>query len=177
MATSGTTISSIASALLLQRALHRFELLIHLVAVGERSEFVVEAALAQHLALVFGHAQRIGAALGHVDAALEQVEAAECLADLVAIVHGAQIGDNSLIGMGAILMNGCVIGKDCIIGAGALVTQNMQIPDGSLVIGSPAKVVRQVTEEERRHFRQNAESYITEAKEYRENPPQLYRMK
>lgn len=94
-----------------------------------------------------------------------------------AIVHGAQIGDNSLIGMGAILMNGCVIGKDCIIGAGALVTQNMQIPDGSLVIGSPAKVVRQVTEEERRHFRQNAESYITEAKEYRENPPQLYRMK
>ena len=52
-----------------------------------------------------------------------------------AIIHGCKIGDNTMIGMGAILMNGCKIGKNCIIGAGALVTQNVEIPDNSLVIG------------------------------------------
>ena len=66
-----------------------------------------------------------------------------------AVVHGCMIGDNSLIGMGAIVLNGAVIGKDCIIGAGALVTQNTHIPDGSLAFGNPAKVIRQVTEEEK----------------------------
>ena len=56
-----------------------------------------------------------------------------------AIVHGCKIGDNTMIGMGAILMNGCKIGKNCIIGAGALVTQNVEIPDNSLVVGNPGK--------------------------------------
>ncbi len=81
-----------------------------------------------------------------------------------AIVHGAVIGDESLIGMGAILMNGCEIGRQCVIGAGALVTQNTKIPDGSLVVGSPAKVVRQLTEEEKAHFRENALSYVEEGR-------------
>ena len=91
-----------------------------------------------------------------------------------AIVHGAQIGDYSLIGMGAILMNGCVIGQNCIIAAGALVTQNMQIPDNTMVMGTPAKVVRNVTEQELLHFKENAESYISEARKYRRNPPKIY---
>jgi len=81
-----------------------------------------------------------------------------------AIVHGCQIGDNSLIGMGAILMNGAVIGKNCVIGAGALVTQGMQIPDNSLVIGNPGKVKRQVTEEEIQANRKNAVLYAEELK-------------
>ena len=65
-----------------------------------------------------------------------------------AILHGCTIGDNTLIGMGSIILNDAVIGKDCIIGAGTLVTQKKNIPDGSLVYGNPAKVVRALTEEE-----------------------------
>jgi len=77
-----------------------------------------------------------------------------------AIIHGCTIGDNSLIGMGAIILNGANIGKNCIIGAGALVTGNTQIPDNSLVIGSPAKVKREVTEDEIRGNLHNAEEYV-----------------
>lgn len=65
-----------------------------------------------------------------------------------AIVHGATVGDGSLIGMGAILLDGAVIGKNCIIGAGALVAGNKVIPDGSLVVGVPGKIVRETTPEE-----------------------------
>ena len=83
-----------------------------------------------------------------------------------AIVHGCKIGDNTMIGMGAILMNGCKIGKNCIIGAGALVTQNMQIPEGSLVYGSPAKIIRSVTETEITSNLENAAHYVREGQEY-----------
>jgi carbonic anhydrase/acetyltransferase-like protein (isoleucine patch superfamily) len=63
-----------------------------------------------------------------------------------AIVHGCTIGDNSLIGMGATILNGAVIGKNCLIGAGALVTEGKVIPDGALVMGMPAKVIRTLDE-------------------------------
>ena len=79
-----------------------------------------------------------------------------------AIVHGCTIDDNALIGMGAIILNGAKIGKNCIIAAGALIPQNKVIPDNSLVMGSPGKVIRQVTEEEIRKNTQNAEEYIKE---------------
>ena len=85
-----------------------------------------------------------------------------------AVIHGCTIGDNTLIGMGAVILNGARIGKNCIIGAGALVTQNTVIPDGFLAVGSPAKVKRQVTPEEIEANRENALLYIREAKEYRE---------
>lgn len=85
-----------------------------------------------------------------------------------AIAHGCTVGDNSLIGMGAIILNGAVIGKNCIVGAGALVTQNTVIPDGSLVLGSPARVVRTVREEELEANRRNADHYVTESREYQE---------
>ncbi len=65
-----------------------------------------------------------------------------------AIVHGAEIGENTLIGMGAIIMNGAVIGKNCIIGAGAIVTEGTVIPDGSVAMGTPAKIKRQITDSE-----------------------------
>lgn len=84
-----------------------------------------------------------------------------------AIVHGCKIGDNTLIGMGAIVLNGAVIGKNCIIGAGALVTQNTVIPDNSLVLGSPAKVKRSVTAEEAAANIINAGHYVEEGKEYK----------
>ena len=76
-----------------------------------------------------------------------------------AIIHGALIGDNSLIGMGAIILDGAIIGKNCLIGAGALVTPRTEIPDGSLVLGSPAKVVRQLREDEKNGIISNSMDY------------------
>lgn len=84
-----------------------------------------------------------------------------------AILHGCKIGDNSLIGMGAIVLNGAVIGKNCIIGAGALITQNTIIPDGSLVIGNPGKVSRMLTEKEILQNKENALHYVNEAQNYK----------
>lgn len=66
-----------------------------------------------------------------------------------AVLHGCMIGDRTLIGMGAVVLDGARIGKDCIIGAGSLVTKNTVIPDGSLVMGSPAKIKRNLTWEEK----------------------------
>ncbi len=77
-----------------------------------------------------------------------------------AILHSCTIGDNSLIGMGAIVLDGAKIGKNCIVGAGALVTGGTEIPDGSLVIGSPGKVRRETTDAEIKANRKNAEEYI-----------------
>ena len=84
-----------------------------------------------------------------------------------AIVHGCTIGDNTLVGMGAVVMNDAVIGKNCIIGAGALVTENTVIPDNSLVIGMPAKVRREVSAEEAERNRLNAEHYVEISREYK----------
>ena len=91
-----------------------------------------------------------------------------CTIGHAAILHGCTIGDNTLIGMGAIVLNGAKIGRDCIIGAGALVPQGMEIPDGSLAFGSPAKVRRALTAEEIESNRAAAAFYCREAEEYAE---------
>ncbi len=80
-----------------------------------------------------------------------------------AILHGCTIGDETLIGMGAIVLNGAQIGKSCLIGAGALVTQNAVIPDGCMAVGSPARVKRPLTPEEMDGLRQSAADYRQEA--------------
>lgn len=85
-----------------------------------------------------------------------------------AIVHGCSVGDETLVGMGSIILNGAVIGRHCIIGAGALVTQNTLIPDNSLVIGSPARIVRQVTSQEIEDILLNATMYQEEAAQAKE---------
>lgn len=90
----------------------------------------------------------------------------DCTVGHGAILHGCTIGDNSLIGMGSIIMNGAVIGKNSVVGAGALVTQNKVFPEGSLILGSPAKAVRKVTQEEIEGNRQSALEYAQEAAEY-----------
>lgn len=77
-----------------------------------------------------------------------------------AIVHGCTVGDDTIVGMGAILLNCAKVGKNCLIGAGALVTEGMEIPDGSLAFGSPAKVRRMLTEEEIKKNRENAAHYV-----------------
>lgn len=82
-----------------------------------------------------------------------------------AILHGCTVGDNCLIGMGAILLNGSVIGEGSIVAAGSLVTEGAVIPPGSMVMGSPAKVVRPVRPEELAHNLANAEEYARFADE------------
>lgn len=85
------------------------------------------------------------------------------------IIHGCMIGDDCLIGMGAIIMNGAKIGKNCIVGAGALVTERKEFPDGSVIIGSPAKIKSEVDEAGLKLIRESAEDYIRGAKLYSEN--------
>ena len=82
------------------------------------------------------------------------------------MLHGCTIGDNSLIGIGAVILNNAKIGKNCIIGAKALITENKEIPDNSLVIGSPGKVVREVTEEEKKAIFENTKHYQDNWKKY-----------
>lgn len=84
-----------------------------------------------------------------------------------AIVHACTVGDNCLIGMGSIIMNDAVIGDNCIIGAGALITKKTVIPAGSLVFGSPARVIRSLTEEEIAGIAKNAEVYLELADRWR----------
>ncbi len=84
-----------------------------------------------------------------------------------AIVHGCSVGDNTVIGMGAIVLNGAKIGKNCMVGAGALVTGKTDAPDGSLLVGNPAKVARPLTETEIAGLRENAEHYVELKEEYR----------
>ncbi|MBR2802880.1 MAG: gamma carbonic anhydrase family protein [Erysipelotrichaceae bacterium] len=83
------------------------------------------------------------------------------------IIHGCSIGDNSLIGMGSIIMNRAVIGKNVILGAGSLVTGGTEIPDGSLAFGSPAKVIRPLTEEEIAGNTLSAQRYVQHKEEHR----------
>ncbi len=83
-----------------------------------------------------------------------------------AIVHGASVGDNSLIGMGATLLNRAVIGADSIVGANTLVTEGKVFPPGSLIVGSPARVVRALTEAEIAGLRLSAATYVANARRY-----------
>ncbi|SNX70506.1 carbonic anhydrase/acetyltransferase-like protein (isoleucine patch superfamily) [Cereibacter ovatus] len=84
-----------------------------------------------------------------------------------AMLHGCTIGEGTLIGMGATILNGARIGRFCLIGACALVTEGKEIPDFSLVKGTPGKVVRELTEEERARLLASAEGYQANARRYR----------
>lgn len=85
-------------------------------------------------------------------------------------LHGCIVEDDCLIGIGAIVLNGARIGQGSVIAAGALVPERMQIPAGSMVMGVPAKVKREVTEEEKERFRENAQNYVRYRQTYREEP-------
>lgn len=84
-----------------------------------------------------------------------------------AIIHGASIGDNTLVGMGSIVLDGAKIGKNCIIGAGAVVTGGTEIPDGSLVLGTPAKVAKELSLPQIASNKINAAAYVKLGKEYK----------
>lgn len=86
-----------------------------------------------------------------------------------AIIHGAKIENNVLVGMGAIVLDNCVIGENSIIGAGSLVTKNKNFPKNSLIMGSPAKLIRELTDEEIYSIKQNANEYVENAKKHKNN--------
>ncbi|MAS35867.1 MAG: gamma carbonic anhydrase family protein [Anaerolineaceae bacterium] len=107
-------------------------------------------------------------AILHADPGYPTIIGTGCTVGHRAIVHGAQVGDNTLVGMGAILLNGVEVGANCIIGAGALLTQHKTFPAGSMILGSPAKVVRELTDDEIRANQSSAASYVLKAKAFKE---------
>ena len=84
------------------------------------------------------------------------------------MLHGCDIGDGSLIGIGSVILNGAKIGKNCIIGSKALITEGAVIPDGSMVMGMPGKIKRKLTKEEQEMIPLSAKHYIENYKKYKE---------
>jgi len=105
-------------------------------------------------------------AVGHSDAGFPLTIGARVTVGHQAILHGCTVADDCLIGMGARLLNGAVIGPECIVGAGALVTEGKHFERGSLIVGAPARVMRQLTDEERQLLRASAAHYAEEAQRY-----------
>ena len=85
------------------------------------------------------------------------------------MLHGCKIGENSLIGIGATILNGAEIGKNCIIGAHSLITEGKVIPDGSMVVGSPGRIIKSLTEQHFQMLRINSEVYVANAKRFNQN--------
>ena len=103
----------------------------------------------------------------HTDMGYPLTVGEDCTIGHKVMLHGCTIGDNSLIGMGATVLNGAKIGKNCLIGAGALITENKVIPDGSLVMGVPGKVVRELDAEAIQKLTASAKHYAENAARFR----------
>lgn len=103
----------------------------------------------------------------HTDPGCPLTIGRHCTIGHKAMLHGCTIGDETLIGMGATILNHAVIGRNCLIGAGALVTEGKEIPDGSLVMGAPGKVVRSLDVEAIKGLRESAERYIANMRRFR----------
>lgn len=84
------------------------------------------------------------------------------------MLHGCTVGEGSLIGINSVILNGAVVGKGCLIGANTLIAEGKEIPDGSLVLGSPGRVVRTLSTEQQEQLRENARHYVANAQRYRE---------
>lgn len=104
----------------------------------------------------------------HADVGKPLVVGADVTVGHQVMLHGCTIGDESLIGIGAVVLNGAKIGRNCLVGAGSLVTEGKEFPDGSMIMGTPAKVVRPLTPEQieglrwsARHYRENASRFHT----------------
>jgi carbonic anhydrase/acetyltransferase-like protein (isoleucine patch superfamily) len=105
-------------------------------------------------------------AIGHSDADFPLTIGARVTVGHQAILHGCTVADDCLIGMGARILNGAVIEPECIVGAGALITEGKHFARGSLIVGAPARAVRQVTEEEQHLLRASAAHYAEKARRY-----------
>ena len=107
-------------------------------------------------------------AIGHSDPGFPLTIGARVTVGHQAILHGCTIGDDCLVGMGARILNGAVIEPECVVGAGALVTEGKTFPAGSLIVGSPARAVRQLTDEQKQALRVSATHYAEKAARYAE---------
>lgn len=105
-------------------------------------------------------------AVVHADAGAPVTIGSDCTIGHRAIVHGATVGDGTLIGMGATLLNGAVIGRNCLIGANALVTEGKVFPDGALIVGAPARLVRMLTETEIAGLQVSADIYVANSRRF-----------
>ncbi|MCO5066003.1 MAG: gamma carbonic anhydrase family protein [Rhizobiaceae bacterium] len=103
----------------------------------------------------------------HTDPGFPATVGKGCTIGHRALLHGCTIGNNTLIGMGAIVLNGARIGNNCLVGAGALVTEGKSFPDGTLIVGSPAKVVRELDEKTIAGLRSSAANYVANARRFR----------
>jgi carbonic anhydrase/acetyltransferase-like protein (isoleucine patch superfamily) len=106
-------------------------------------------------------------AVVHVDSDARAYIGEEVTIGHAATVHGCQVGDRSLIGIGATILSHAVIGEYCIVGAGALITERKEFPDRSLIIGAPARRVREVTDQEMRMLADSAAHYVELGRRYR----------
>ena len=104
----------------------------------------------------------------HTDPGLELVVGPGCTVGHQAMLHGCTIGEGSLIGIQSVILNGAKIGKECLIGAGALITEGKVIPDRSVVMGAPGKIVRQLSDEEAANLRRNNGNYVARAQLFSE---------
>jgi carbonic anhydrase/acetyltransferase-like protein (isoleucine patch superfamily) len=108
-------------------------------------------------------------AIVHADPGFPALIGAGCTIGHGAIIHGAVIQDHTLIGMGAILLNGVEVGPHCIVGAGALLTQDKRFPAGTLILGSPAKVIRDLNQDEIESIAHSAQGYIEKARAFKQS--------
>jgi len=104
----------------------------------------------------------------HTDAGVPLTIGADVTVGHQVMLHGCTIGDGSLIGIQSIILNGARIGRNCIVGAGALITEGKEFPDGVLIVGSPAKVVRELTPEQIGRLKWSAAHYVENARRHRQ---------
>lgn len=149
--------------------------------VADSAQVIGDVTLAEDVSIWFGSVLRgdtsnlqIGAGTNiqdgsvlHADPGKPLVVGARVTVGHQVMLHGCTIGDESLIGIGAVILNGAKIGRNCLVGAGALVTEGKEFPDGSMIIGSPAKAVRELSPEQIEGLRQSAQHYIDNARRYR----------
>ena len=102
----------------------------------------------------------------HADEGMPLVIGEDVTVGHMVMLHGCTIGDGSLIGIGAVVLNGARIGKGCLVGAGSLVTEGKTFPDGSMIMGTPAKVVRELTAEQQAGLLRSAAHYVANAERY-----------
>lgn len=105
--------------------------------------------------------------IGHVNANQPLIVEDDVSVGHGAIIHGCRIGNGTLIGMGAIVLNGADIGEYALIGAGSVVTENKKVPAYTLSLGSPAKVIRELTDEDVERMKRTTKNYVVKGKEYR----------
>ncbi|HME39621.1 MAG TPA: gamma carbonic anhydrase family protein [Steroidobacteraceae bacterium] len=149
--------------------------------VAPSASVIGKAVLAEHSSVWFGATLRgdneiisIGVnsnvqdgAVLHTDPGFPLIVAAEVSIGHQAMLHGCTVGEGSLIGIQAVVLNAAVIGKGCLVGAGAVITERKVFADGSLILGAPAKVVRELTAEERENIKKIAANYASRGAYYR----------